>query len=141
MEIRLLTPGDEAVLERVAPGVFDRAVDPELAREFLRDRRHHITVALEQGIVVGFASGVHYLHPDKPPELFVNEVAVGPAWRGRGIGRRVLRALLDHGQSIGCHQAWALTGRDNLPAAALYRSAGGRQAEAAMVSFDLVAPA
>lgn len=56
-------------------------IDPTWSAEFLRDPRHHIAVAIEDGVVVGIASGVHYLHPDKPPELFVNEVGVAPAFR------------------------------------------------------------
>ena len=35
LEVRVLRAGDEAVLERVAPGVFDNPIDPALAREFL----------------------------------------------------------------------------------------------------------
>jgi len=65
IEIKLLGPGDEAVLLHVAPEVFDYAVDHQLSAEFLNDPRHHLTVAIESGVVVGFASGVHYIHPDK----------------------------------------------------------------------------
>jgi hypothetical protein len=61
-----LRPGDETVLDRVAPGVFDDPIDADGTRRFLADERHHIAVALEGALVVGFASGVHYFHPDKP---------------------------------------------------------------------------
>ncbi|MGH7024099.1 MAG: GNAT family N-acetyltransferase, partial [Caulobacteraceae bacterium] len=113
MEIRLLGAGDAAVLTRVAPEVFDNAVDPALAREFLDDPRHHIAVAIDGDTVVGFASGVHYIHPDKPPELFVNEVGVAPTHRRRGLGRRVMGALFAHARALGCATAWVLTDHDN----------------------------
>ena len=71
IEIRLLGPDDERVLRQVAPGVFDHDVNPALSAEFLHDPRHHLAVAIENGSVVGFASGVHYVHPDKPAELWV----------------------------------------------------------------------
>ena len=66
LDIRHLGPDDERALRRVAVGVFDHEVDPKLVSEFLRDPRHHLVVAIENGTVVGFASGVHYVHPDKP---------------------------------------------------------------------------
>jgi aminoglycoside 6'-N-acetyltransferase I len=69
MEIRLLRAGEESILSHTAPDVFDNPVRAELAREFLNDPRHHIVVAIDGNTVVGFASAVHYVHPDKPTEL------------------------------------------------------------------------
>ena len=71
--IRLLGPGDAAVLENVAPGVFDKPIDACWTAEYLADARHHLVVALDGDQVVGMASGVQFLRPDKPPELWVNE--------------------------------------------------------------------
>jgi aminoglycoside 6'-N-acetyltransferase I len=124
LEIRLLGPGDDAVLQRVAEGVFDNQVDPRWSREFLNDARHHLVVALDDGWVVGMASGVHYVHPDKAPQLFINEVAVAPTHQRRGIGRAVLAKLLAHGRTLGCTEAWVGTDETNTPARRLY--AGGQ---------------
>jgi aminoglycoside 6'-N-acetyltransferase I len=124
-EFRLLGPNDEAVLTRVAPGVFDHDVDAALAREFLRDPRHHLAVALDDGVVVGFASAVHYVHPDKPVEMWINEVGVAPSHQRQGIGRQVLLAMFAHGRELGCREAWVLTSPANGPAIRLYESAGG----------------
>ena len=49
-EVKVLGPGDERVLLRVAPGVFDHPVDFQIAPEFLRDDHHHLVVALDQGV-------------------------------------------------------------------------------------------
>lgn len=124
-QIRVLGGGDAAVLDRVAEGAFDGPINPAWSAEFLHDARHHIVVAIDDGVVVGMASGVHYLHPDKPPELWINEVAVAPAHQGRGIGRALLDALLAHARALGCRGAWVLTDRPNPPAERLYESAGG----------------
>jgi ribosomal protein S18 acetylase RimI-like enzyme len=145
IEIKVLHRGDDAILMNVAPGVFDNPVDPELTREFLEDPRHHIAVAIEDSLVVGFASGVHYLHPDKQPELWINEVAVAPAHRRRGLGKAVLKALFEIGRAHRCAVAWVLTDRSNAAAMALYSSVGGTEgadndgpAEATLgYSFDL----
>ena len=125
--IKVLGPDDAALLENVAPGVFDGALVPELATEFLADRRHHIVVALDGGTVVGFASGVHYVHPDKPAELWINEVGVDDAHQGRGIARRIMTRMLDLGRELGCRAAWVGTEKDNVAARRLYASVGGTE--------------
>jgi aminoglycoside 6'-N-acetyltransferase I len=127
IEIKVLHCGDDAILMNVAPGVFDNPVDPELTREFLEDPRHHIAVAIDNGLVVGFASGVHYVHPDKQPELWINEVAVAPTHRRRGLGKAVLQSLFEVGRAHRCAAAWVLTDRSNAAAMALYSSVGGTE--------------
>ncbi len=130
--VKLLGPGDAGVLERVAPGVFDHDVDPNLAAEFVADPRHHLAVALDGGQVVGMASALHYVHPDKAPELWINEVGVAESHWRRGIGRRLLDALLARGRELGCGQAWVATDEGNTAARRLYASAGGAE-EAALI--------
>jgi aminoglycoside 6'-N-acetyltransferase I len=76
-------------------------------------------------LVVGFASGVHYVHPDKPPELWINEVGLAPTYRRRGLGKALLRALFAVGRAHRCTVAWVLTDRSNVAAMALYESVGG----------------
>jgi len=127
IEVKVLQRGDDRVLVNVAAEVFDNPVDAKLTGEFLGDPRHHIAVAVDDGLVVGFASGVHYIHPDKPAELWINEVAVAPTHRRRGLGKGVVRALLEVGRAHGCEVAWVLTDRSNVAAMALYASVGGTE--------------
>jgi GNAT superfamily N-acetyltransferase len=98
-----------------------------------------VAVAIDQGQVVGFASGVHYVHPDKPAELWINEVGVAASHQGRGLGGAVVRALLQHARRLGCREAWVLTDRTNSAAMRLYASTGGLEAEGdhVMFNFDL----
>lgn len=128
VEIRLLQAGDEGVLTKVAPDVFDNEIQSVSAQRFLRNSCHHLVVALDADVVIGFVSGVHHFHPDKSsPELFVNEVGVAPGYQGRGIGKRMLAALFEAGRQAGCTQAWLLTEQENAPAVGLYRAAGGKE--------------
>ena len=138
METRILDSGDQAVLASVAPDVFDHALDPRLITEFLSDPRHHLAVAIEGGQVIGFASGVHYVHPDKPSELWINEVGVSPDHQGRGAGKAVVRALLEHGKRLGCEQAWVLTDNANTAAMRLYASVGGKADPVPAVMFNFL---
>ncbi len=125
MEIRRLGPTDGHVLENVAGDVFDNAVDPALAAEFLSDPRHHIIVAIDEGQVVGMVTSFHYVHPDKQPQMFINELGVDEAWRRRGIARRLMEAMLAHGATLGCTEAWVGTEEENVPARNLYESISG----------------
>ena len=135
LETKILPLSDRAQLDHVAPGVFDDDLDPRLVSEFLSDDRHHLAVAVENGQVIGFASGVHYVHPDKPSELWINEVGVAPEHQGRGVGKAVVRTLLHHAKRLGCREAWVLTDRSNHAAMRLYVSAGGREDTPDQVMF------
>lgn len=135
LEIRMLGPGDHAILNNVASGVFDHATNPTLVAEFLSDHRHHLSVALDRDLVVGFASGVHYVHPDKPSEMWINEIGVAPTHQGRGIGKAIMQTLLQHARQLGCREAWVLTDRSNNAARRLYASARGEEAPSDQVMF------
>jgi ribosomal protein S18 acetylase RimI-like enzyme len=135
--IKLLGAGDAAVLQTVAPDVFDNSLDPAATAIFLADPRHHIAVAIDEGVVVGFASAVHYVHPDKPqPELWINEVGVAETHRRQHLARRMLEALLNDARRLGCSQAWVLTHRSNEPALRLYQTSAGVEAEEDAVMFE-----
>lgn len=137
IDIRLLGAGDAAVLERVAPGTFDNDVHPLLAREFLGDSRHHIVVALDGDMVVGMISAVDYVHPDKERQLWINEVGVAPTHQRRGIARRMMTVMLEHGKTLGCTEAWLGAEESNAAARGLYEQAGGVPDPFLMYSFAL----
>lgn len=122
--VRMLRADDRGILAKLADGVFDRRIDPELAQQFVDDPRHHLAVAIDGGLVVGMASAVDYVHPDKPRQLWINEIGVADAYRRRGTGKRLLRLLLDQAVAMGCTEAWVLTDSDNQAAKALYGSMG-----------------
>ena len=135
LETRILDSSNQALLANVAPGVFDNPLDPGLVTEFLSDHRHHLAVAIDGSQVIGFASGVHYVHPDKPSELWINEVGVASDHQGRGVGKAVVRALLEHARSLGCEEAWVLTDNTNTAAMRLYASVGGQPGPVPSVMF------
>jgi ribosomal protein S18 acetylase RimI-like enzyme len=135
--VRMLGRHEAAVLDRAAPGVFDHAIDARWTAEFLADARHHLAVAILDGEVVGMASAVHYVHPDKPPELWVNEVGVAPTCHRRGIGKRLLSVLFAHARTLGCTEAWLGAEESNVAARRLYASAGGAEAPMVYVTFNL----
>ncbi len=126
MQIERLGPDD---VERVlaAPHLFDRAPTAALADRFLGMEGHHLLFARVDGMDVGFVSGVEMVHPDKGTEMFLYELGVDEAARGRGAGTALVAALRDLAQERGCYGMWVLTDDDNAAAVAAYRRAGGSE--------------
>jgi ribosomal protein S18 acetylase RimI-like enzyme len=137
VRIERLGPDD---VDRVAAAeaLFDDAIDAQTSRSFLADDRHHLLVAYEGDAPAGFVSGVELLHPDKPrPEMFLYELGVDEAFRGRGIGRALVEALRELAWERGCHAMWVLTDEANQAATATYQAAGGsRESESVMFVWD-----
>jgi len=125
LEVRVLSAADIAVLDRIEADVFDFAVQRPLAEQFFSVPGNVLAVAILGDVVVGMASGIAYVHPDKPLQLFINEVGVSPRAQGRGIGKRLVAALLEHGRVIGCTEAWVATEVGNGAARALYGALAG----------------
>lgn len=139
--VQPLTIADLAVLANVAAEVFDDPIDEAAARAFLSDPNHFLVVARDEekhGLVIGFASAVRMFHPDKEkPELFVNEVGVAPEYQRRGVGKALMKTLLDEAKKAGCRGAWVSLDEDNEAALALYKAAGGKTPERQIhIDFD-----
>jgi aminoglycoside 6'-N-acetyltransferase I len=140
MIIKLLSPTDSEILNNVAENVFDDPIVESSAKEFLADPRHRFVVALDGDLVVGFVSAVIYVHPDKSaPEMWINEIGVAPSHQRQGIGKSLMQAILEEAKRSGCTEAWVLTDRANIPAMAMYKSAGGEESlpDPTMFAFRL----
>ena len=136
--VRLLHSDEADVLGHVVSEVFDHAIDPAQTAVFFADPRHHLAVALDDSLVVGMASAVEYYHPDKPPALWINEVGVAPDYQRRGLGKRLVAVLLEHGRALGCSEAWVGTEVKNEAARQLYVASGGETGEPfVMYTFPL----
>ncbi len=111
-----LTPSGKTLLNQIGADVFDHEICSSYLDAFLTDPRHVMYLAVDEGIVVGMASGVEYRHPDKPPQRWINEVGVSSTDRRQGIGRRLVLALVDAARELGCVFAWLGTDVSNLAA-------------------------
>ena len=135
IEVMLLTAMDLSVLERVEADVFDNPVELQWAAQYLSNPGNLLAVAVQQNVVVGMASAIAYLHPDKPLQLFINEVGVAERCQKQGIGRRLMDALLERGKLMGCTEAWVATEENNLAARSLYGAAKGIQDQTRAVVY------
>ncbi|MEQ8954668.1 MAG: GNAT family N-acetyltransferase, partial [Gammaproteobacteria bacterium] len=124
IEYRLATPGDAAALASVGDELFDFPIKPQRLQEFLADERHHLLLACVDECVVGMASAFHYIHPDKNPAMFINEVSVLEEYRNQGIARTLVRELVNYGRGLECKDFWVATEHSNVAARKAYRAAG-----------------
>jgi ribosomal protein S18 acetylase RimI-like enzyme len=109
-------------LANVDPDVFDNAIVPEYLDAFLRDPRHLMFIAQDGALVVGMISAVEYYHPDKPAQMWINEVGVAGNYRKQGIGRRLVQAVLADAAARGISYVWLGTDVDNKPAQACFQA-------------------
>jgi aminoglycoside 6'-N-acetyltransferase I len=119
--LKRMSADDEASFSSIAPEVFDEPVDPARLRAYLRTSGHMMVLAIEGDTIVGQCAGVIHRHPDKPTELYVDEVGTASTRRRQGIARAMLKELFAWGSELGCEEAWLGTEIDNVEANALYR--------------------
>ena len=133
--VRRLGPSDDAELRRFE-AAFDHAIDPAQARAFLDDPRHHMIVAYVDGEPAGFVSATEIFHPDKAPEMFLNELGVVEQLRRRGAATALVGELRRLSDEAGCVAIWVLTDEDNRPAMSTYTKTGGHWNGEYQVMFE-----
>ncbi|MFE9576937.1 diaminobutyrate acetyltransferase [Nocardia sp. NPDC006044] len=85
-----------------------------------RDFAATSVVAEVQGRVVGYVIG--FVRPQAPDTVFVWQVAVDRAQKGKGIGARLLHALLDNVAAQGVSRLETTISPDNAASVALFSS-------------------
>ena len=84
-----------------------------------------ILVAREGGCVLGMVNLLYTVSTALGGRVaWLEDVIVLPRLRGRGVGRALVQAALDHAQACGCRRVTLLTDADNGRAQHLYRSLG-----------------
>ena len=136
IDYHFLNDGNAHLLSNVDPDVFDNAIDPQQLRAFVDDPRHVAFLATDGDQVVGMSTAVEMFHPDKPPQLFINEAGVAEHYRRQGIGRRLVGLLLDVARERGCDYAWLGTEDDNTAARACYASVPGVSEPESFVLYE-----
>ncbi|NKB45445.1 MAG: GNAT family N-acetyltransferase [Alphaproteobacteria bacterium] len=132
--IEIVTENTADLLDSVAEDVFDEVINPEYLKGYLKESNHTLCVALADGVVVGQVRAIIHRHPDNPPELYIDNAGVTPAFQRQGIAKMLVAEIVSVGKSLGCEDVWVGTEPDNEAAKALYRSVGLKMTD--MVMFD-----
>jgi phosphinothricin acetyltransferase len=135
--IRPATVADAAALCRIYnQGIQDRVATleteertPEERAQWLEARgpRHPVLVAESDGAVVGWAS-LNVFNPRRAYEHVADlSLYVEREWRGRGVGRRLLDALVARARELGYHKLVLAAFPWNEAGMRAYRRAGFRE--------------
>jgi len=119
-----ITAANADLLDRVAPGTFDHAIDPKRLERYLANPANWMCVAMTEGLVVSMCMCVVHDHPDKPTELFLDEIGTGDDWRQQGAARLLMEKVFERADAEGIEEIWLGTEPDNVAARALYESTG-----------------
>jgi ribosomal protein S18 acetylase RimI-like enzyme len=125
VRVRRARTGEEPEVARFE-AAFDFPVRAGETRRFLEDERHHLILGYLDERPAGFVSAVEMFHPDKRPELFLNEIGVAEDARRHGVARALIEELKVVGFERGCTAIWVLTDEGNEAAMAMYRGSGAR---------------
>lgn len=140
MDIRILTPGDEALLIAGVALTDEGPITAQAATRHLADPDLVSVVALEGGEAAGFVYG-HVLRRFEAVSFFIYSVDVAEPFQRRGIAKAMLAALAHHGATGRWDEMFVFTNASNPPAMALYASAGGVRPNSDDVMFDFEGPA
>ncbi len=132
MELRAATEQDFEAIVGLVPTreelffVYPKGEHPfsvEQVRALARSREA-LTVALEDAVVIGFAN----LYDVQPGcSAFIGNVVVARAWRGQGVGRRLVRHMVALARDeYGAREVRISVFNTNTPALLLYADAGFR---------------
>ena len=130
--VRRIGPGETHAFKAIATDVFDAPVDPALLAAYLNEPNHFMVLAFEGDLVVGQCAAVLHRHPDKPIELYIDEVGTASTHRRQGIARLMLDEMFAWGRELGCTEAWLGTEVDNVAARGLYDGRSPTEAQEMM---------
>lgn len=116
-----MEPADLDEVLRIEQASFPTPWSRELLEKELAEPRSRFFVALIAGRVAGYAG--YWLIAD---EAHIVTLAVDPPLRRRGIGREMLRRILEESRAAGLVRATLEVRMDSDPAIRLYEKAGFR---------------
>ncbi|MBU1049520.1 GNAT family N-acetyltransferase [Candidatus Bipolaricaulota bacterium] len=95
-------------------------------KQWLENPSHVLIVASQDQVGIGFALGYLLNRIDPPrPMLCFYELEVAPAYRGRGIGKRLVEAMKLVARDAQAIKMWVQANGDNQAARELYQRCGG----------------
>jgi L-amino acid N-acyltransferase YncA len=116
---------NQGIVDRIATLETEERT-PEERRAWLdaRDSRHPVIVAVADGQMVGFGS-LNVFNPRKAYDHVADfSIYIERSWRGKGVGSRLLQALIQRARQIGYHKLVLSAFPFNEGGVALYKKFG-----------------
>ena len=122
IEIFQLGESNMDILNNYDEDIFDEKVDSLRLAAMLKEQNNILLVAVNEGVVIGQVLAVIHRHPDKPTELYIDDLGVSEKFQRRGIATHLLEQLYVIGMERGCEEVWVATEPENEPAIKFYNS-------------------
>lgn len=124
VEIFRMKPGMETfVLQGMH--LFDSPLSESAVRAYLADARNLLLFAYEREVPIGFVRGTLLLQLDSDrTQMFLYEIGVMPSFRRKGVGKALIRELLDFCRKNEVEEVFVLTSPEDPAAVRLYTSTG-----------------
>ena len=140
-QYRRLSISDLSMVLEMNRHFRDGFVCEENAREFLQNRTNWLFACIENGRIIGFSYGYELTRLNEIGSmLYIHEVGVLPEFWRQGIGKTMLSHLKTLCELEGFCRFFLIAQKSNIPACALYRSAGGFSAHQDDVLFVFETP-
>lgn len=132
MIIRRATAGDAAAVVAIWNPIIDESAatftnlrkTPEGLQSDIAARGPAFLVAEEDGLLLGFATFFQFRGGPGYAKTLEHTVILGPAARGRGVGRRLMDALMEEARGQGAHSLFAGVSGENAAGIAFHAALG-----------------
>ena len=118
------------LLEDLADALDDtEGIETETAlknyERLLNDADSHFLVAAREGRPIGFINfTVRQTILHRGPSALIDELVVAEEYRGKGVGRQLVRAAIEKCRRVGCSEVEVSTEKANLKARKFYKQCG-----------------
>lgn len=120
-EITGVTPDDVRTLVEIDLQTFaESTYSPFTAAAFLQMGR--VFALQADGVTIGTC--VCFRSWERPNEVMLLSMGIRPGWRGRGLGQRFVRGVMDRLRARGIRSLALLVGKDNRRAIKVYTDVG-----------------
>ncbi|QLC25185.1 GNAT family N-acetyltransferase [Parasphingopyxis algicola] len=134
-EYHLVTEANAMLLDAVEKRVFEAPVRADFLSTCLANPNQFLIVAEAEGRVIGKALAYIFHFPDKPSEIYVEEIDVAKDWRRKGIATGLMDAVGAEGRKRGIAEYWLITEKDNDRARSLYEQKAHRRQKSIWYEF------
>jgi GNAT superfamily N-acetyltransferase len=132
--IRKATESDLPVIGKLLAGLInamdntegiDIGIALKTCERLLKDASSHLLVAAKQGTPVGlinFTVRQTVLH--RSPSALIDELVVAKEYQGKGVGKRLVLAVIEKSKQLGCCEVEVSTEKANVKAREFYKKCG-----------------
>ncbi|NNC73212.1 MAG: GNAT family N-acetyltransferase [Sphingomonadaceae bacterium] len=139
IDYHLIAADNRDLLDAVEKQVFEAPVRDDFLDACLANPNQFLIVAVAEAEgksrVVGKALSYVFYFPDKPAEIYIEEIDVAKKWRRQGVASGLMNAVGVEGKKRGIAEYWLITEKDNDGARALYERTAHNEQKSVWYEF------